>query len=32
MGGGVVSSIAKKVLMYFMDGPKTGPQNELETK
>ena len=29
-GGG--SKIAKKVLTYFMDGPKTGPQNELETK
>ena len=27
-----VSKIEKKVLKYFMDGSKTGPQNELETK
>ena len=32
MGGGVVSNVAKKVLTYFMDCQKTGPQNELETK
>ena len=27
-----VSKNSEKVLTYFMDGSKTGPQNELETK